>query len=263
MGKEQNKDQITRIDGNGCFIEILSGMLQGDKSKGYEGRVVINFAKYDKANGNKMVCQIPIYIPISEFLVLAKKIEFGKIDKLIAAEKALVEDGTHKYAKDVWQSLGGTKNITSDGKDLSESRVMGITAATKSKTASIMLIAKRGPGQCDEHGLISPKFSYSPKNFEEIMVPVSSDDLLGAVLLTVMHIQGMITAGWTTGAYQYKAGERPNSKQSSSVNDEVPYDGGVVRGMSDNPPQQSLTLPTGDNGYAEVHYEEYDDMPFS
>lgn len=256
MGKVQNKDQIIRIDSNECFIEILSSMLQGDRSKGYEGRVIINFAKYDKKNGNKMVCQIPIFIPISEFLVVAKKIEFGKIDKLVAAEKARVLNGESKYPQAVWQTLGGTKNIAPDGKDLSESRVMSITAATKSKNASIMLSAKRGPGQCDEDGLISPKFSCSPKNFEEIMVPVSSDALLGAVLLTVSHIQGMITAGWMTGSYQYQPGERPNSKQTASpADEEIPYDNGVVRA----PDAENRN----DTGYVEVNYEEYDDMPFS
>jgi hypothetical protein len=254
--KVQNKDQIVRLDGNECFVEVLSGMLQGDKSKGYEGRVLINFAKYDKKNGNKMVCQIPIFVPVTEFLVLAKKVEFGKIDKLVAAEKARVDSGASKYPQAVWQTLGGTKNISPDGKDLSESRVMSISAATRSKSASIMLSAKRGPGQCDEHGLISPKFSYSPRNFEEVMVPVSSDALLGAVLLTVSHIQGMITAGWMAGAYQYKPGERPNSKQPASpAEEEVPYDNGIVRTPDGND-------VTDEAGNVKV-YEEYDDMPFS
>lgn len=58
--KEKDPQQVLRIDGKNCFLEVMSSAFEIDK-------VRINFRQYDPNNGNKQSNAIDIYMGYKDF----------------------------------------------------------------------------------------------------------------------------------------------------------------------------------------------------
>lgn len=232
--KQKDPQQIYRADGKECFVEVTNGMLK-------DGKVILNFCKYNANNGNKMDYNIQIFMDVPAFLVFAKKVEFGQIAKDARNEKALAAS-EGRYAKAVWQSKPGGTGVAAlkaqnrtrpDG--MAEARQLEIVPGLKSDLAFRVL---SGPGEEQGKGLIVPNFDYSKdsKTTKQILLPISNETLQELCLITTMHIQSMITAGWMNGSYEYKKEskvvEMPTSQTpTSSASTPLPMASGYYNDM--------------------------------
>ena len=97
MSEERNKNQITRKDARGCFVESLNDAF-------VIGKTHLAFASYDlsKPVGQRQTNNVHIYINVDEFLELCRKLECGEL-RYIMQTKRKAADKTPLY-----QSLGGT-----------------------------------------------------------------------------------------------------------------------------------------------------------
>lgn len=200
---EKNKSvtQITRIDGNNCFLEVVNTGFQ-------IGKIFFNFITYNP-DTFKQTAIIPIYIDIQKWLAMSEDIKLGVVKRESDNMKAqILQQGG--YAKAIRQDMGGTNKAKlaqqnksrADGRD--EARVFSILPATLSKSMDIILQAERGPGEETEQGLIAPKFNYKDKaNYQKIMVSMKHEDLKGLACLIDMHLQSYLTAQWISGAFNY------------------------------------------------------------
>ena len=127
MSEERNKNQITRKDARGCFVESLNDAF-------VIGKTHLAFASYDlsKPVGQRQTNNVHIYINVDEFLELCRKLECGEL-RYIMQTKRKAADKTPLY-----QSLGGTsaenlkkqKRSRPDGKSLS--RTLQLICGSKS-----------------------------------------------------------------------------------------------------------------------------------
>lgn len=196
MSEERNKNQITRKDARGCFVESLNDAF-------VIGKTHFAFASYDlsKPAGQRQTNNVHIYINVDEFLELCRKLECGEL-KYIMQTKRKSADKTPLY-----QSLGGTsaenlkkqKRSRADGKSLS--RTLQLICGSKS---DFLLVADSGPGEADTKGLIVPKFGNKPEN--HVAVSLSFQSLSELFLLTKTHY-----IAWLSAWY----GKWTNNKMSS------------------------------------------------
>ena len=196
MSEERNKNQITRKDDRGCFVESLNDAF-------VIGKTHFAFASYDlsKPAGQRQTNNVHIYINVDEFLELCRKLECGEL-KYIMQTKRKSADKTPLY-----QSLGGTsaenlkkqKRSRADGKSLS--RTLQLICGSKS---DFLLVADSGPGEADTKGLIVPKFGNKPEN--HVAVSLSFQSLSELFLLTKTHY-----IAWLSAWY----GKWTNNKMSS------------------------------------------------
>ncbi|WCF11437.1 hypothetical protein NDS46_31255 (plasmid) [Paenibacillus thiaminolyticus] len=181
--------QIIRLDGRDVFLEVLNNAFP-------IGKVRINFIEYDEKQqvGSRIKKNIPIYIDIEKFLVLAQDVKSGRMSALAKKAKEDMTKGGYKYAKEIYMDQGGVpakkleerKKARPDGKSLA--RLFKITPGEKSPW---ILSAETGPGEESETGLIIPKYQRP----EEILrVPVSDEDFKKLILITEAHIFGFISS---------------------------------------------------------------------
>ena len=184
MSEERNKNQITRKDARGCFVESLNDAF-------VIGKTHFAFASYDlsKPAGQRQTNNVHIYINVDEFLELCRKLECGEL-RYIMQTKRKSADKTPLY-----QSLGGTsaenlkkqKRSRPDGKSLS--RTLQLICGSKS---DFLLVADSGPGEADIKGLIVPKFGNKPEN--HVAVSLSFQSLSELFLLTKTHYIAWLSA---------------------------------------------------------------------
>ena len=184
MSEERNKNQITRKDARGCFVESLNDAF-------VIGKTHFAFASYDlsKPAGQRQTNNVHIYINVDEFLELCRKLECGEL-RYIMQTKRKSADKTPLY-----QSLGGTsaenlkkqKRSRPDGKSLS--RTLQLICGSKS---DFLLVADSGPGETDTKGLIVPKFGNKPEN--HVAVSLSFQSLSELFLLTKTHYIAWLSA---------------------------------------------------------------------
>jgi hypothetical protein len=203
MSKYDNSNQIIRIDGKNCLMEVMSSAFE-------IGQVQINFATYNQGleKGSRQTAMISFYIEVAEFLALADDILIGRLSQKakLAKEKAAASKG---YAEAVYRSMGGVSaeklkasgRAREDGKALS--RQMSILGGDK---VAFLVIAEQGAGESDAKGLIVPRYGNKPD--AKIMVPVTEDAMKQLAAIAKAYIYGFITnqfaIGTVTGKKQPK-----------------------------------------------------------
>lgn len=219
MSEERNKNQITRKDARGCFVESLNDAF-------VIGKTHFAFASYDlsKPAGQRQTNNVHIYINVDEFLELCRKLECGEL-KYIMQTKRKSADKTPLY-----QSLGGTsaenlkkqKRSRADGKSLS--RTLQLICGSKS---DFLLVADSGPGETDTKGLIVPKFGNKPEN--HVAVSLSFQSLSELFLLTKTHYIAWLSAwygNWTNNKMSSQdtscSASYPTENHSESPNIPMP-----------------------------------------
>ena len=200
MSEERNKNQITRKDARGCFVESLNDAF-------VIGKTHFAFASYDlsKPAGQRQTNNVHIYINVDEFLELCRKLECGEL-RYIMQTKRKSADKTPLY-----QSLGGTsaenlkkqKRSRADGKSLS--RTLQLICGSKS---DFLLVADSGPGEADTKGLIVPKFGNKPEN--HVAVSLSFQSLSELFLLTKTHY-----IAWLSAWYGHWTNNKMSSQDTS------------------------------------------------
>ena len=223
--KYNNNTQIGRIDGRGCFFEVLSNMFDRNK-------VIIKFVTYDETTF-KQTNDIAIFLDIEEFLVICEDMNFGTIQR-----KADVLKKEQKYDS-IYESLGGKVHkalvngvLQKTGKV--DSRIFKISAATKSNSADLMFTAIAASGVEQPTGLITPDFS---KPYERIMVPVQSKKVRGLFLKTKLRIEAFYAQQAINGLYDLNVkGDNTNlnsdDRNTSSYNNTCT---GENKSSSNNP----------------------------
>lgn len=117
-------------------------------------KVKVDFVRHK--NGAR-VDAIETYVDIHEMLALGEEIRTGKLSQKARAEFERVKQSGDKYAKSIWESMGGTnaqkckeRGLRSDGQAIA--RVISITPGTRQP---YILKALQGAGREQDNGLIS------------------------------------------------------------------------------------------------------------
>lgn len=186
--KEKNPQQIIRFDGKNVFMEVMNSAFT-------IGKVQINFIEYDvKAEkNNRQKKNIPLYIDIDKFLVLANDIITGRMTQLGKLSKDAQQKGGHKYAKEIFADLGGISakvlekrgKSRPDGKSLS--RQFKITPGDK---IPWIISGEVGAGEENDTGLIVPK-GYPE---EAVRVPLSDEDFKKFAIVVKAHIEAYLAS---------------------------------------------------------------------
>ena len=183
--KIKSPEQVKRIDGRGCFMELLTIGLPRDK-------IALNFVAYNTAanKGDRVSGSILVYMEIHKAEVFANNVLDGTMTKLGNQSKKYAADHGYKYAKDVFCDLTGTPTDRSTRADKQPiSRQLKLTPG--SKTAWV-LSAESGPGKMEGPGLIAPAYSGGRPECV-IRIPLSDDDLKALAL----SIQAMCRMWYT------------------------------------------------------------------
>lgn len=196
--KSQRTYQIIKNSGKDCFVEVLNESFNKNK-------VVLNFQQFDesKAKGQRTTSKVKIYMPFSEFRVLANDVLSGRIMKLAEQNK------DNPYAK-LFESLTGTsaeileqiKQPRPDGK--SESRQFKIIPSNKDM--HVRLQAEKGMGEENEKGLIMPRYGTKPE--ERVTVLISYADLKALVLETIAHMDSYCASQYVLRAMEIEEERR-------------------------------------------------------
>jgi len=140
----RNLDQVLRLDGNGCFAEILLGCLHLDKA-------LVNFVQYNKGaeKGSRTQNTVGIFMNVLEAQVLSNDIMSGRLSALAKRERARVQEAREKYANAVFTKQGGTPANRNNGQAIA--RVFEIAPGASKPW---ILCAKQGKAHETPEGLI-------------------------------------------------------------------------------------------------------------
>lgn len=231
--REKNPNQIIRIDGRGVFLEVIRNCFN-------IGKVQINFIEYDPKNNNQQTKNIPLFIDMDKFLVLANDILTGRISALANKERERVEklkkdlqakgkETKYIYCKEIFTDMGGIPSAKLVEKkeawaerhpnkpmfrfDIPEGKALSRQfKITPGASQPWIFSGEQGIGDDNnETGLIVPvadegEKSYRPK--EIVRVPLTSDeDLKRFALVVTSHINAFITAQYI----DYVAGNKPKN----------------------------------------------------
>lgn len=185
---QQRNHQIIRLDGQGCFVEVLTGQF-------HKGKVMMNFEEYDasKPKGQRTISKVTYFIPFDKFLQLSQDCKSGKLAKLAKKEKE-----ENQYPNAIYRDLTGTsadllqKNNQSRTDGKSESRQLKIIPGLK---ADFIMQAEKGPGEKNNKGIIQPLYGNKPEY--KVSVPMSGDAMKRLFLLVEYHILGYISSQYT------------------------------------------------------------------
>lgn len=145
MRETRDLEQVLRLDGRGCFVEIMLSGLPFD-------RVLLNFCQYDPSQiaGARQTGSVGIFLDIYDAQVLAGDILSGKISALGKKSKAKAAAAGSKYPDKVYESLGGTPAKRAPN-GVAVGRVFQILPGASQPW---ILCAKQGPGHETKEGLI-------------------------------------------------------------------------------------------------------------
>lgn len=136
--KEENPNQICRIDGNKCFMEAMRNAFEIHK-------ILLNFIQYDpnKQQGSKFTCEIPIYLDFKDFDNIFYEVMISSsIIKQI--NKLAVDPNKKEYEKQLIIYRGGTKK---DGNVIAKQLKI-----FRGRKKPIVLRAEIGKGQENQIG---------------------------------------------------------------------------------------------------------------
>lgn len=188
--QSKNLNQIIRFDGRNVFFEVMSNAFT-------IGKVQINFIEYDTtaAKGNRQKHNIPIFIDMQRFLVLAQDILSGRMEVL--AERAREEQvkSGYNHCREVWYDQGGAsaKRLMEKGKPRADGKSLArqfkITPGNKMPW---IISGEHGDGEEDAKGLIVPKYGNKPE--EIVRVPLTEEGFREFAVVTMLHIQAYINS---------------------------------------------------------------------
>lgn len=178
---QQRSHQIIRIDGQGCFVEVLNGHF-------HKNKVLMNFEQYDdsKPKGQRTLARVMCFMPFDKFLLLSQDCKSGRLSKLAEKEKK-----DNKYPNYIYRDLTGTakelleKNNQSRPDGNSESRQFKIIPGLK---ADFLFQAEKGPGKKEgvKNGIIKPLYGGNPE--VKIDIPMSNDSMKRFFITVEAHI---------------------------------------------------------------------------
>jgi len=139
--REENLNQIIRIDGNNCFMEALRNAFP-------IGKIQLNFFQYDKnrEKGNKFTNEINIYLDFKDFDNIYYEIMHSGITIKDINAKAL-NPALKEYEKQVILHRGGSQS--SENVNIIKARQLKIF---KGRVKPIVLRAEIGKGQKNKQG---------------------------------------------------------------------------------------------------------------
>lgn len=148
MAQEQYLERVFyKVNNKETFANFHASMFPYNKVK-------VDFVRH---NGGKRVDSIETYVDIYEMLALGELIRTGKLSENAKAEYTRVKQTGDKYAKAIWESMGGTsaqkckdRGWRNDGQAMARS----ISIAPGSRQPYI-LKAIQGAGKEQENGLIT------------------------------------------------------------------------------------------------------------
>ena len=207
--------QIGRVDSLDSFVEVLNTNFFNDK-------IIFNFQKYDKNNGNKTISKVTFWMQLDDFLAIHKQMNvYIHKCKEVRAKAQAEANSTGKtvypsllcdlYGGSGVESLKKYNNSRPDG--MAESRKFSIVPSgvkpennnkqqfqnnkINSVTTDIVLTAEKGPGTEDKNGLIQPNFGRVINGkfvqAEEIIrVPMSYDKFIALFEKTYMNYQAYL-----------------------------------------------------------------------
>lgn len=168
----RTNNQIWRMDGKNCFLEIT-------RDRFFEGKVKFSFQTYDttKEKGNKIVNKVDFFLKFDDALTFAYECIDGTFREALKKDRQSLFNKVKKDGKNAkhfssnireyWRGTSADKSIRSDGK--AESRTLSLAPGYypvdrvlnpekyKNKAPNdFVLTVKRGPGRETEQGLISP-----------------------------------------------------------------------------------------------------------
>lgn len=177
MKDNRDLEQVLRIDGKNCFLEVMLSGLGFDK-------VLLNFKQYDAnlPSGQRSKGDIGIFMGIYEAELFARDVMSGRIPKMGAKALKVAKDTGKQYADVIYMSQGGTpaKNRP-DG--IAIARVMELSPGTRQPW---VLCAKQGKAHETPEGLIV--MNGAPDT--TIRVPMVNDKLktLALAIETVVRV---------------------------------------------------------------------------
>lgn len=155
--KEQNPEQIARVDGKSCFLEVMSSSFG-------IGKIRINFRQYDMnaQQGNRTTGKIDIYMGYKDFDYLYQGIMFNGNGYL------LNEVFNNQYGATIFR--GGKKdqqgNVTA--------KELKLQAGQKKP---FILVAEEGPGNENKMGGFSI-IRGNNANIKRVMIPLEFADMI-------------------------------------------------------------------------------------
>jgi hypothetical protein len=210
--------QMIRIDSLDSFVEVLNDKFHSDK-------IVFNFQKYDKNNGNKTISKITFWMKLEDFLAIYKQMSIYVHkckDVRAKAQPEANQNGKSIFPSSLCDLFAGSSaellakynNSRPDG--MAESRKFSIVPAgvkperndgkqqyqnnkVNSTTTDIVLTAEKGPGIADANGLIQPNYGKAINGRyvqaeEVIRVPMSYDKFIALFELVYMNYQAYLTS---------------------------------------------------------------------
>ena len=157
--------QIYRIDRKEKFADIRQAFTLG------EGKVVIQFRKYNiaKAHGERCYDPIDIYMDMEEFDFLMHLLAGGGM------QQRAMQRASAKEKKPLFELMGGCGEKDAEGNFTGKtlSRILIIDGNEE----KIFLKAFQGPGQKDAAtGKIMPQFKLSDKDITSYLIPIDPDE---------------------------------------------------------------------------------------
>ena len=150
--KKDNPSQIVRIDGRGCFMEVLSDSFDQKQ------KLHLGFFSYDesKSSGNRFTSKVHIFLSFGEALSLSEKILSGRLNA--NAQESLRAAGTN-FPKEIFKSMSGISSTNLAG--MGQARADGKSMAKQlciypGKKLPFLLVAINGAGEEVDNGIIKP-----------------------------------------------------------------------------------------------------------
>jgi len=194
MKRDKSSNQIIRLDGKNVFLEVMNTAFD-------IGKVRINFVEYDltQEKNNRIKQNIPVYINVDKFLLLANDVLSGRMAMLAKKAREEAQAKGYKYCKEIYVDLGGVSAKTLEQRGearpdgMSLSRQFKITPGNK---LPWILSAEMGAGEETETGLIAPKGE--PE--QQVRVPLSDDDFKRMFIIVKTHIEAYFAAQYLKSA---------------------------------------------------------------
>lgn len=147
---------IFKIDGKNVFCDVQEAFAIG--------KICFQFRQYDlsREKGNRLLKSIDAYMNFDEFSYFCLLLKTGRMNRMIASEKAAAGAG---YPKPGYVLYGGT----AAGQN-TISRKIQVEGGMKTP---YLLSALQGPGKVGKTGQIMP--AYMDKDAEKVSVPMSEE----------------------------------------------------------------------------------------
>ena len=203
--RKDNPAQIVRIDGRGCFMEVLSDSFD------QKNKVHLGFFSYDesKSEGNRFTNKVHIFLSFGEALSLSEKILSGR---LIADAQASARAAGTNFPKEIFKTMGGISaaNLASMGQTRPDGKSMAkqlcIYPGTK---MPFLLIAANGAGEEVDNGIIKPVYGNKPDN--KVSIAVGEEAMMQFAGLVNAHIHAYLCSQYISGAFVTSWGQQRSS----------------------------------------------------